>query len=436
MVVTPEAPVLLLVEKLSKTEIMVETDLYRAAIDAIVILEKAGHQARLAGGCVRDRLLGIPPKDYDVATSSLPQQTIRAFRRAGKKTIPTGIKHGTISYLSEVGTIEVTSLRRDVRTDGRHAEVKYGMGFEEDAARRDFTVNAMFEDRHQQIYDFFDGQQDLKQRRLVFVGNPPQRIKEDYLRIMRMFRFWAQLGLIPDNQTLETVKDHIDGLALISQDRVIVELLAIIDEEDISTLFKAMRDCRLFEIILTESPPLTDRQAKMVADMASLAKEHRRSARLAVIVNQLPHDQLTPTLRRLRVTNYLRWQITTLLIFIDRIKNLTTSTPREQVMSIIDQIELEYVGSFSTTFYHIWQKFNEGNNFLDNLAYMFDIEQQFANLRRLPIPVDGTMLIDFLGIEESPLIGQLLEKLKNSYRAGKWQSSTEGLALADRIYRR
>ena len=415
---------------------MVENNLYRAAIDAIVILEEAGHQARLAGGCVRDRLLGITPKDYDVATSSLPQQTIRAFHRAGKKTIPTGIKHGTISYISEVGIIEVTSLRRDVLTDGRHAKVKYGMGFEEDATRRDFTVNAMFEDRHRQIYDFFDGQQDLKRRQLVFVGNPSQRIKEDYLRIMRMFRFWAQLGLTPDTSTLEAVETHIDGLALISQDRIIVELLAIIDEEDIGTLFKAMCNCRLFEVILNESPPLTDRQAKMVAEMASLTKEHRRSARLSVIVKQLPHDQLTPTLRRLRVSNYLRWQVTTLLTFIERIKNLTTSTPREQVMSIIDQIELEYAGSFSTIFYHIWQKFNEGHNFLANLAYMFDIEQQFASLRRLPIPVDGTMLIDFLGIEESPLVGQLLEKLKDSYRAGKWQSSSEGLALAERIYRR
>ena len=415
---------------------MVETDLYRAAIDAIVILEKAGHQARLVGGCVRDRLLGIVPKDYDVATSSLPQQTIRIFRQAGKRTSPSGIKHGTIRYLSETGSIEVTSLRRDVDTDGRHAKVKYGMGFEEDAARRDFTVNAMFEDRHQQVYDFFNGQQDLQQRRLVFVGNPSQRVREDYLRIMRMFRFWAQLGLSPDTATLEAVENHIDGLALISQERITAELLAIITEADIGALFQAMRDCRLFEVILNESPPLTDKQATMIDDMASLAKEHRQSARLAVIVNQLPHDQLTTTLRHLRVTNYLRWQVTTLLTYIDQIKNLPTSTPREQIMSIIDQIEQEYVGSFSADFYHIWQKFHQGPEFLDNLAYMFDIEQQFADLRRSPIPVDGTMLIDFLGIEESPIVGQILEKLKHSYRAGKWQSSTEGLALADGIYRR
>lgn len=415
---------------------MVETDLYRAAIDAITVLEDAGHQARLAGGCVRDRLLGITPKDYDVATSALPQQTIRAFRRAGKRTIPTGIKHGTVSYLSEVGSIEVTSLRRDVDTDGRHAKVKYGMGFEEDAARRDFTVNAMFEDRQRRVYDFFGGQQDLKQRRLAFVGDPAKRIREDYLRIMRMFRFWAQRGLVPEETTLKKVETQVDGLALISQERIIGELLAIIGEADIGTLFQAMRNCRLFEVILNESPPLTDRQAQIVVEMASLAEEHRRSARLAIIVNQLPHDELTTTLRRLRVTNYLRWQVTTLLTYIDQIKKLTTSTPREQIMSIIDQIEQGYVGSFSAGFYHIWQKFNEDSNFFDNLAYMFDIEQQFAELRCSPLPVDGAMLIDFLGIEESPIIGQLLERLKDSYRAGQWQSSSEGLALADGIYRR
>lgn len=415
---------------------MTPFDLHQAAIDAIVILEEAGHQARLAGGCVRDRLLGIAPKDYDIATSSLPRQTIRVFRQAGKKTVPTGIKHGTISYLSEAGSIEITSLRRDVDTDGRHAKVKYGMGFEEDAARRDFTVNAMFEDRHQQVYDFFDGQRDLERRRLVFVGEPSQRIREDYLRIMRMFRFWAQLGLVPEPTTLETIKTHIDGLSSISQERITAELLAIFKEADIGRLFQAMRSCRLFEVILAESPPLTDEQAAMIVETASLAEGHRQSARLAVTMNQLPLDELTVTLRRLRVTNYLRWQVTTLLTYIEQIKSLTTSTPREQIMSVIDQIEQEYVGSFSTVFHCIWRKLNKENKFLDNLAYMFDIEQQFGNLRRSPIPVDGTMLIDFLGVEESPIIGQLLEKLRDSYRAGKWHTADEGLALAGEVYRR
>ena len=171
------------------------TDLYQAACDAIALLEQAGGEARLAGGCVRDRLRGVTPKDYDIATTTLPHETARIFRAAGFKTVPTGIKHGTITLLSPAGGIEITTLRSDIETDGRHVtKIAFSKNFADDAARRDFTVNAMFEDRHGKIYDFFQGRADLEAKRLVFVGEAEQRIREDYLRVMRLFRFQAQLA--------------------------------------------------------------------------------------------------------------------------------------------------------------------------------------------------------------------------------------------------
>src|SRR5690606_9700328 len=138
---------------------------FEAAKKILVTLEQAGFAARFAGGCVRDRILGIYPKDYDVATDALPEQNIELFADHGYKVVPTGIEHGTVTVVTRDGPVEITTLRRDVATDGRHAEVEYcGKSFEEDALRRDFTMNAMYEDLRGQIYDFHDGRKHIQQR--------------------------------------------------------------------------------------------------------------------------------------------------------------------------------------------------------------------------------------------------------------------------------
>ncbi|MES1150860.1 MAG: CCA tRNA nucleotidyltransferase [Dongia sp.] len=160
----------------------------RAVYDA---LDKAGGSPRFIGGCVRDGLLGRKIKDVDIATVLTPDAVIAAANRAGLKPVPTGIEHGTVTVVADHVGIEVTTLRRDVETFGRHATVAFTDDWKADASRRDLTMNALSADMSGAIYDYFDGVHDLKAGRVRFVGRPEDRMTEDYLRILRFFRFHA-----------------------------------------------------------------------------------------------------------------------------------------------------------------------------------------------------------------------------------------------------
>lgn len=166
-----------------------------ARTQAIVrALTAGGAEIRYVGGCVRDTLLHRPIQDIDIATQETPNVVIQRLEDAGLKAVPTGIKHGTVTAIVDGLSVEVTTLRRDVKTDGRHAEVAFTTDFREDAARRDFTINALSATPDGAVYDYFDGLSDLAARFVRFVGRPHERIQEDYLRILRFFRFHAHYG--------------------------------------------------------------------------------------------------------------------------------------------------------------------------------------------------------------------------------------------------
>jgi tRNA nucleotidyltransferase/poly(A) polymerase len=196
-------------------------------------IENSGFQARIAGGAVRDFLSGIQPHDIDIATTALPEQIVEIFTRLDKEVIPTGLKHGTVTIVVDKIPFEVTTLRIDKETDGRHAVVEFTDDWRLDASRRDFTINAMFMDRFGEIYDYFDGKRDLKQCHLQFVGNAEDRIREDYLRILRYFRFLGKMKTIVYDQTLRDnlaiIEKLGDGLKSISGERIWAELTKILE---------------------------------------------------------------------------------------------------------------------------------------------------------------------------------------------------------------
>lgn len=168
-----------------------------AAHKVLLALAKAGGEGRFVGGCVRDGLLGRPVRDLDIATNMAPEAVIAALAAADLKSVPTGIKHGTITAIADHVGFEVTTLRHDVETDGRHAVVAFTDDWQQDAARRDLTMNALFCDADGHLYDYFDGFADLQAGRVRFVGDPAQRMDEDYLRILRFFRFHADYATGP-----------------------------------------------------------------------------------------------------------------------------------------------------------------------------------------------------------------------------------------------
>ena len=189
--------------------------------------------ARVVGGAVRDALAGRAVADIDLATPDAPETVIEALGNAGVKVVATGLAHGTVTAVVNGRGFEVTTLRRDIATDGRHAVVAFTADWRQDASRRDFSINAMSMARDGTLFDYFDGAADLAAGRIRFVGDPAARIAEDFLRILRFFRFYARFGsAAPDGATLDALRAATPGLARLSIERVWSELRRILDAPD------------------------------------------------------------------------------------------------------------------------------------------------------------------------------------------------------------
>lgn len=207
--------------------------------------------ARLVGGPVRDLLAGLPLHDLDLATALPPGQVMRRLAASGIKAIPTGMAHGTVTAIVSGRPIEITTLRRDVLTDGRHAQVEFTDDWQADAARRDFTINAMSLDRAGTLYDWFGGQADLREGRVRFVGDAATRVAEDFLRILRFFRFQARYGRgAPDAAALVAISAGIPGLSRLSPERVWSELKRILAIPAIGPTLALMQQAGVLHAVL------------------------------------------------------------------------------------------------------------------------------------------------------------------------------------------
>jgi poly(A) polymerase len=211
-------------------------------------------KTRFVGGCVRDSLLGLPVSDVDLATRLQPEEVMKRLNQAGIKAVPTGLAHGTVTAIVGGAPVEVTTLRRDVSTDGRRATVAFTDDWREDAARRDFTMNALSVDPvSSEVYDYFDGLPDLQARRVRFIGDPLQRIAEDHLRILRFFRFHARFGEgEPDRRALEACTARANDLMALSRERIADELFKILALPDPTRTVSLMAELGIFRPVLPE----------------------------------------------------------------------------------------------------------------------------------------------------------------------------------------
>lgn len=209
---------------------------------------------RVVGGCVRDALVGRAGGDIDIATPESPDVVQHRLQAAGLKSIPTGIAHGTITALANGQPFEVTSLRRDTACDGRHATVEFTTDWREDASRRDFTINAMSLSPDGKLFDYFDGAADLEAGRIRFVGAARDRIQEDYLRVLRLFRFYARFGRGPiDADTLKACTELKDGLKSLSAERVHQELVKLLAAPNPVLSIEMMQGCGVLGVIAPEA---------------------------------------------------------------------------------------------------------------------------------------------------------------------------------------
>lgn len=233
--------------------------LTRPATQALcAALQAGGHRVFFVGGCVRNALLGEMVGDLDLATDALPEKVVRLVEAAGFKAIPTGIDHGTVTVLAGGLPHEITTFRRDVQTDGRHAVVAYSTDLAQDAARRDFTMNALYADPSGEVIDPLGGLPDLRARRLRFVGEPAQRIREDYLRILRFFRFSATYGdpaLGMDAEGLAACAELADGIDGLSRERIGAEMRKLLSARDPAPALASMAASGVLRHVLSGADP-------------------------------------------------------------------------------------------------------------------------------------------------------------------------------------
>lgn len=271
------------------------------AVSILQHLAAAGYETRFVGGCVRDALLGIRGSDIDLATTAKPEQVVALLGAAGIKTVPTGIDFGTVTAVVEGAPFEITTLRRDIKTDGRHAEVVYTTSWEEDAQRRDFTINALSRDVAGKLYDSVGGIADLKAGHIRFVGNAAARIKEDHLRLLRFFRFFAFFGkLPPDDETLDACAAAAPLLAKLSRERVWKEIKRLLSASNPAPACELMLQYGILRSVLPEVTEISalenllDAEAALPKVMAHLQPDRLISLRrLTALIAPEKRDHLT-----------------------------------------------------------------------------------------------------------------------------------------------
>jgi poly(A) polymerase len=267
---------------------------------------------RYVGGAIRDDLLGLPISDIDLATRIPPHEVVERLEKARIKAVPTGIDHGTVTAVSDGHPFEITTLRRDVSTDGRRATVAFTDDWQEDAARRDFTINALSADPLTgELFDYFGGLPDLEHHHIRFIGDPFQRIAEDHLRILRFFRFHARFGSgALDTAALEACTARANDLMALSRERIADELLKLLGMADPSPTVTIMLDRAILRPVLPEIEPdrIVDLRALVAAEREARV-EPDSLRRLAALLPRDP-EMVEDVAARLRLSNKARKRIT------------------------------------------------------------------------------------------------------------------------------
>jgi len=263
------------------------------------VLDALGGEARFVGGAIRDALLDKPIGDIDIATPLSPEVVMKRLQAAGLGAVPTGIEHGTVTAISSGKPFEVTSLRRDVSTDGRRAVVRFTTDWKEDSSRRDFTFNALYASADGEIFDYHNGIADLEAGRVRFIGDATQRIREDFLRILRLFRFhaWYGKGEI-DAQALHAAAAETAGLAKLSGERIQKEMLKLLEAENPVVVLRAMAASGILSEVLPGNLNIA-RLERLVAIEANAFFAPDPLLRLAALLN----DGVPPLAERWKLSN-------------------------------------------------------------------------------------------------------------------------------------
>lgn len=363
---------------------------------------------RFVGGCVRNALLKEPVGDLDLATQHAPQEVIARLEAAGLKAVPTGMSHGTVTAVAEGSPFEITTLRRDVATDGRRAVVAFTRDWTEDARRRDFTMNALYLSADGQVHDPLRGYEDLVARRVRFIGDARTRLREDYLRALRFFRMHAWYGAGPfDVQGLKAIAAEVGGVATLSGERIHREMLKLLEADAPGPSLDAMDAVGLLALVLPDGRD-PSRLASLVAAETALGLPASGVRRLAALSTGDPaHLAL-----RWRLSNAHRHRLTALADFAPE-TDLTAQTVRRLV----------YTVGLETARDRIVLTAAWGNCPHEDVIRALDLA---ATWRKPCFPLAGADVVA-AGVPAGPAVGRILAELEADWIAADFKPDQEDL---------
>lgn len=373
-------------------------------------LDAGGADARFVGGCVRDAWLGRPVKDIDIATHAPPERVMDLLQTAGIRVIPTGIAHGTVTALCGGKPYEITTLRRDVETDGRHARVEFTDDWVEDAARRDLTMNALSCTPDGAMFDPFGGLADLATGRVRFVGEARRRIEEDVLRLLRFFRFHAHYGRgEPDAEALAACRELAPRLPTLSGERVRGELFRLLTAPCAAAVWRLMMGQGIMVHLLPEAMD-TVRLDRLVAVERDLGITPDPTRRLAAVLDSDRPGALRAA-EALRLSNHERDR---LLALVEPPVALTPSDDRKALRQGLYRIG---DGELFCDLLLIAAAVHDGPLDLTALRAAMSVAGDLPNLR---LPIAGRDLLD-LGIPRGPAVGEMLKRIEGWWIAEDFQ---------------
>jgi poly(A) polymerase len=390
--------------------------------EVLAVLNGGGEETRIVGGAVRNTLLGEPPGDIDLATTATPEEVTRRALAAGFKAVPTGVEHGTVTIVAHGHPFEVTTLREDVETFGRKAKVAFGRDWRADAERRDFTMNALSISADGTVHDYVGGLPDLKARRVRFIGDAAKRIAEDYLRILRFFRFHALYGDgDSDREGLHACIAGREGLRGLSRERVRMELFKLLIAPLAAPTLTSMSDAGLLQLVLGGVAQLAsmDNMVRIEAAIGAAPDAVRRLGALAVLIEE-DADRLSA---RLRLANVEHRRLRTMA---EDWRVLSPAIGEQDRRALLYWLGAE---SFADRVLLAWSRTGAGADDAD--------WQALASLpRRWPVPTFPLRAAVFIarGVAKGPALGAAMHTAEKAWiAAGFPETRTEIEAIASMI---
>ena len=381
------------------------------------LLNEKEDTARFVGGCVRDSIIGLKTNDIDIATKLNPEDVVKILGSESIKVIPTGIDHGTVSVFSKDFNFEITTLRSDISTDGRHAEVIFSDSWEEDSLRRDFTINSIYLKQNGELYDPHNGIQHLKDRKIIFIGNPDERINEDYLRILRFFRFNAFYG----NNNLKLSSDSIKActknknkIKKLSSERVQNEFFKILNSSDPYFIVSIMRKIEILDLLFEHKV-----ETKIFKKLLLIEKENSFSKNHILRFASLALKNKKINANNLQMFNFSKKERKELCLLTNQefeIHNKLNKSDIKKILYSIDRKTLKDMAKLS------WAL---SNNRVTNKNW----KNVLSQIDKVAIPIFPLKAKDILdyGLEEGPIIGEILKTMEKDWIDSNFEQNKEDL---------